>query len=230
MSNKYVSIAIPAYEQGGKGVEVLEHNFHKLSEQTFQDFDVVVSDDSQDDGIKRLCEEWSKNLDIKYCKNKKRGAASNTNNAILKSTGVLIKLLCQDDFFLHADSLEKTVEVFDHTDYWLASAYWHTYDRINFFKLHVPSLNPHIYVINTIGTPSCITIRNMPKIPEIDQELHYCYDCLFYYEFIKLYGHPKILNIPTMGNYLWEKSITNSITQEIINKENNYILNKINMT
>ena len=51
----FFSIAIPAYGYDGKGVEFLDYNFEKLSNQIFKDFEVVVSDHSIDDTIKTIC-------------------------------------------------------------------------------------------------------------------------------------------------------------------------------
>ena len=39
-----ISIAIPTYEMHGHGVEYLRHQFNIFSKQTFQDFEVVISD------------------------------------------------------------------------------------------------------------------------------------------------------------------------------------------
>ena len=55
MNNKpLLSIAIPSYEAKGFGVSYLEKNFNILLNQTFQDFEVVISDNSKDDNILNL--------------------------------------------------------------------------------------------------------------------------------------------------------------------------------
>ncbi len=223
-----LSIAIPCYEYHGKGAEVLEFSLKKMECQTYKNFDVVISDHSMDDQIKELCKKWSNRLDIKYFKNKNgRGlAAVNTNYCIRKSTGDLIKLLCQDDYLYDEYSLEKTVNAFDEDTNWLASAYVHTYNKIDFFRKHLPVMNPRIYVVNTIGTPSCVTLRNVKDMPQMDPNLSYVYDCEFYKRFSDQYGFPKIISDVTVVNFLWENSITSSINKDLINRENRYILNK----
>jgi hypothetical protein len=81
-------------------------------------------------------------------------------------------------------------------------------------------------VANSIGTCSGVTLRNVENMPEFDTNLRYAHDCDFYYRFWKQYGDPKILKEITISNFLWLNSITSTITQEFINKENKYILEK----
>ena len=230
---KKISVAIPSYEFGGRGAEVLEHSFKILSFQDFQDFDVVVADHSNPKNmdIEELCSKWGNWIDIKYYRNLNNvgNAASNFNFAIQHSEGEYIKLLCQDDCLFSNSALSAIMMAINNSSAnWLASAYWHADgDKDNLSRPHHPFMNPQIYIVNTLGTPSGITIKNFGKeIPLFDSELSYCYDCDFYYRFFKKYGEPRILKVITAINLRWEKSTTSSITQEIIQKENRYILNK----
>jgi glycosyltransferase involved in cell wall biosynthesis len=226
--NPKISIAIPCYEISGLGAKILEYSFFKLENQTFRDFDIIISDNSLDNEIKKLCKKWNltSGLDIKYYKNKIRGAAVNTDSAIKKADGEFVKVLCQDDLLFDEHSLEIINNNLDENTIWLFSAYVHSYDRLNCFKYHLPSINPWIAIQNTLGTPSALTIKNLKDLPELDNNLTYCYDCAWYYELNKLYGNPKIIEDITMINVLWEKSLSSNVTNELINKENNYIINK----
>jgi hypothetical protein len=141
--------------------------------------------------------------------------------------GEWIKFLCLDDFFLNKDSLLKTVNALDDSHNWLASAYIHTYDRINFERYHLPQMNPNLFVVNTIGSPSCATFRNCKDMIDFDTNLSYAYDCDMYWRFFLKYGEPKILSDTTIGTLLGKHSLTSELaTQELISKENNYILKK----
>jgi glycosyltransferase involved in cell wall biosynthesis len=223
-----LSIAIPCYEYRGKGAEILEYSFEKMRRQTYKNFDVVIADHSVDDQIENLCCVWSNKLDIKYFRNENgRGnAAVNTNFSIRNCKGDLIKLLCQDDYLFDRFSLEKTVRAFDDDTNWLASAYMHTFDKIKYFRRHLPTMNPRIYVVNTIGTPSCVTLRNVNDMPLMDSNLSYYYDCDFYKRFADQYGMPKIISDITVVNVLWENSISASVNNDLINREMQYILKK----
>jgi glycosyltransferase involved in cell wall biosynthesis len=227
------TIAIPSYEFGGKGGELIDQTLEDLTYQTFEDFEVVVSDHSPDDfdDVKNSCEKWSDDLDIRYFRNKEnRGnAASNFNFVVNKSSGEYIKFLCQDDSLYGSSVLWSTMNALKETKAnWLASAYWHAdSNRELLLNVHYPKMNDRIYVVNTIGTPSGVTIKNFGKeIPEFDTNLSYCFDCDFYYRFYKKFGSPVILNIPTVVNLIWENSITSGVSQELINKESEYIIKK----
>jgi hypothetical protein len=223
-----ITVAIPMYEFNNKGREVLEHSFKILETQTFKDFDVVISDHSVNNEVENLCKEWSDKLDIKYFRNEdSRGcAAVNFDNMLKKSTGEWIKILLGDDYLRSNDSLQIINDNLDDNIFWLATAYVHTKDRIDCFKYHMPMMNPQIFVVNTIGTSSCLTIKNVKDMPLFDRNLDYCYDCDFYYRFQKMYGDPKTISDVTMVNYLWGNSVTSKTTPEMIQKEEQYILRK----
>jgi glycosyltransferase involved in cell wall biosynthesis len=225
---KFFSVAIPTYEMNDKGDEVLEYNFSKLLSQSFTDFDVVITDHSKDYKIENLCYRWRDKLDIKYYRNEldRGNPASNTNLAIEKSEGKYISNMCQDDYFLHKDALQNIYDEIDENYSWYATPYVHSWDRVNFFRPHNPCVNPRLYVVNTIGTPSCVTIKNDKNMPKIDTNLFYAYDCEWYARLIQYWGEPKILNTYNMVNFLWGNSITSSITPEFIAKEEKYILEK----
>jgi glycosyltransferase involved in cell wall biosynthesis len=76
--------------------------FSHLMYQTFKDFDVVISDQSEGDNLKTICDTFLHVLDIKYIKNtsNKKNAANNVNNAVKHATGEIIKLLYMDDYFV----------------------------------------------------------------------------------------------------------------------------------
>jgi hypothetical protein len=53
----------------GKGVEYLEYSLNIIAQQSFTDFESVISDHSQNEDIKNLCEKWNQVINIKYYKN-----------------------------------------------------------------------------------------------------------------------------------------------------------------
>ena len=57
-----MSIAVPTWESYGKGNEFLDDLFRTLEIQTFQDFEVVVSDHSKDDKLVDVIDEFQQNL------------------------------------------------------------------------------------------------------------------------------------------------------------------------
>ena len=65
-----MSIAVPTWESYGKGNEFLDDLFRTLEMQTFQDFEVVVSDHSKDDKLVDVIDEFQDKFNILYVKNK----------------------------------------------------------------------------------------------------------------------------------------------------------------
>jgi glycosyltransferase involved in cell wall biosynthesis len=229
MSNPYLSVAIPCYEMYGKGDSILEVSFNKLIQQTYKDFEVVITDHSKDNRIMELCQKWDKILDIRYFRNpyKIGSPTANTNMSIRKSKGQIIKLLCQDDYLYDEHSLDIIVKSFTSDCCWLATSYVHTNDRVVYFNKHVPRLSNDIRVNNLIGTPSTITVRNGAYLL-FDESLVWLYDVDFYYRMIRKYGVPKIIDQITMINYLWEGQVTNTLANiELRQIENEYVMRKV---
>jgi glycosyltransferase involved in cell wall biosynthesis len=135
MRRPFFSIAIPTWEINGKGVEYLDYSLNIIAQQTFKDFEVVVSDHSQNDDIEQLCIEYNKVMRVKYYKNDVgRGKiAPNVNNAIRKSEGQYIKILFQDDFLFDIDSLETVhSNILSNKDKnWFVTSCVHTDDAVN---------------------------------------------------------------------------------------------------
>lgn len=232
--SKLLSVAIPTYEYHDLGVGVLRNSFEMLEKQSFKDFDITISDDSQDNKIMNLCKEWDSRLDIKYHHNKIRlGASLNTNNAVRKSINKWIKLLCQDDWLFDENSLQIIADNLQEGRIWLFTDYVHsnrhTFEKQYYYRYHSPDMNPHIFIRNTLGTPSALTVKNLETLPEFDGNLTYCYDCEFYFRMFLRYGYPWVIRQPGIVNFLWENSVTASISQELIEKENTYILRKYNI-
>ena len=193
-----ISVCIPTYEMGGKGVEFLEQSFCGLEEQRLKDFEIVISDHSKDDSIKIFCESVVKksSMDIKYFRNtKRRGSSSaNINNAIKFASGEVIKILFQDDYVCDTDCLKLLYERFKNPAVnWVVNGTVHTSDAIHFFN---------------------------PMVPEYN-------DVDYYKRLFDKYGLPEIVENILVVNRLWDGQIsTSQITQDIIDKEVAYMRRK----
>jgi len=229
--NPKVSICMPTWESSGKGAELIRYSLTRIHLQTFKDVEVIVADHSKNHEVEKVCKEFSSILRIKYSRTKEcHGNASyNSNKSIYPATGEILKLHHQDDYLFHEHALQKIVNVFDNPSVsWMANAYVHTNDRINYFNYHLPSSNPRIETVNTIGTPSCIALRNTKDLPMFDDKSFYYFDCEWYYRMINKFGAPAIINEPLMANYLWNGQVSNVIltNNEAREKEIQYIKDK----
>lgn len=192
---KYFSICIPTYEMGGYGNVLLSELFNDLKKQTFQDFEIVVSDQSFDDNILTVCNEFSKEFDVTYIKYfyNKGKAACNINNAMKHATGKVIKILYQDDFFVTEYALEKIHNEFEDGCLWLVNGWTHTEDKRVFYNTKIPYYNDMLIIgENSLGNPSNISVINQDKL-YMDETLLYVVDCEYYFRLKQQFGLPSII-------------------------------------
>ena len=215
----FFSVAIPSWGIRGKGVEYLEHSFNIIAQQTFRDFEVVVSDHSEDDDIKDLCKSWNSMMDIRYVKNDiGRGKiAPNMNSAIRNCSGTFIKMLFQDDFLYDVDSLQIIADsIAENQDKnWFITACVHTDDCVTMYDRMTPYYHDHIYAgINTISCPTVLTVRNDSKLPTFDESLNWLVDVEYYKRLYDMYGDPIVIDIVCAVNRNAEVRTTNMMTEK----------------
>jgi glycosyltransferase involved in cell wall biosynthesis len=232
MINPLVSICIPAYEMKGKGAEFLNFSFHKMSIQTYKNFEVIVSDHSVSNDVENICKSWQDRLNIThiYNENNRGMFPSNMNNAIRNAKGNIIKTLCQDDFLFNEKSLETMVFNFINSNiYWLVTACCHTVDGYNFYREFYPVYNEQIqYGNNTISSPSVLMFKNENVIP-FDENLNWLVDCDYYRMLFDKYGLPGICNTITVVNREDNSTrVSSTITEELKLREFRYVVNKYN--
>jgi hypothetical protein len=219
----YFSICIPTYSYNGKGCDFLEHSFNKIYEQTFKDYEIVISDHSIDNSIKNVCDKWSDKLPIVYILNDKgRGIISpNLNVCLQKSTGKWIKILFQDDFLYDDKSLEITYDyiIKNPTCKWIASYTYVTSDGINIERSFQPRWVDNIWSgNNTIGSPTNITMLNDDVIL-FDVNLNWLMDVDYYMKMKNKFGDINILDRYTIVNRTSPERLSNNITEKDKNIE-----------
>jgi glycosyltransferase involved in cell wall biosynthesis len=227
----FFSVAIPTWSINGKGVEYLEHSFNILAQQSFTDFEVVISDHSEDDDIKNLCNSWSSMMDIKYIRNEYgRGKiAPNMNNAIKHSSGQFIKMLFQDDFLYDTDSLEIIFDsIAENQDKdWFITACVHTDDCITMYDRMTPYYHNRIYAgVNTISCPSVLTVKNQEDLPMFDESLNWLVDVEYYKRLHDIYGDPVVIDTVCAVNRNAEIRATNIITEKQKQEEIQRVIRK----
>ena len=232
LENKpFFSIAIPTYGYNGRGSEFLEFSLKILSNQTFKDFEVVISDHSTDNTILDIIKKWEDKLQIKYEKNEKgRGVISpNINNAMSLCSGEWIKVLFQDDFLFDKKSLEtqyKFIKNSNNEIKWFMTKFYHSNDGVTFYRLYHPIWNDKIWTgNNTMGCPSGMTMKNNNLI-YFDNELNWLMDCDYYYRMFLKYGQPYILDKITVVNRTWGSRLTDTTPQSLKDKEFNMLKQK----
>lgn len=225
---RLISIAIPAvgYENYP---QYLDHNLELLAQQTWKNFEVIVSDDCEDDTIEKICRGWSGQLHVRVFKHKSTGfIASNLNNAMKNCKGEYIKILCADDMIVGEHTLEGYKIILEQNPNikWLSTNFIHTQDGVNWFNPYEAKWNDKIlYGLNTLGNMSNILIKN-EDILLFDENLNWLVDCEYYHRMYVKYGEPYFMKYVTVACRVNTNGSTDNMSQEQKDKELEYVKQK----
>lgn len=188
MTTPEVSVCIPTYEQ----TTYLKNLFDSLLIQSFKDFEIIVSDDSQSNHVALLVEEYKPQFSqsFTFIQNKTRkGSPENWNVALKQAKGRLIKIMHHDDWFTYQDSLECFVRGFNSNQTSLfCSATLNYYPQKDSYyvrqttneQINLIRDSPvHLFFSNYIGVPSCVIYQNKTH-QDFDPQLIWLVDVEFY--------------------------------------------------
>lgn len=159
-----ISICIPVHEMK-HGDFFLKRALKSIEEQTYKDYEVVITNEGK--------------------------MAENTNRAIKKAKGDIIKVLFMDDYLAHGGTLQVIADNFKTG--WLATGCKHDDGRA-VYNPHLPIWNDLIYIgENTIGSPSVIAFENKKPLL-FDEKLSWMIDCEYYMRMYEKYGLPTLVD------------------------------------
>jgi glycosyltransferase involved in cell wall biosynthesis len=210
-----ISITIPTYECKDFGWLFISELLNSIKKQSYKNYEVIISDQSIDNKIKKIVNFYSNEMDINYLNAKKisRSIGPNLNNAIKYAKGDLIKPMCHDDFFIDDTALEKIKNSFTTTTEWLVNGSAHCNSIHFLYEQIIPVYNHKIhYGYNTISSPSVLTIKTKEFF---DENLKMLIDCEMYKRLYTKYGNPKIIIDPLICNRMHE----NQAQKEAFNSE-----------
>jgi len=214
--NHHISICIPAY----KRIDYLKRLLSSIEIQHFKDYEVIISDDSNDQSVEELLKEFNGKFEIKYFKNEKAlGTPANWNHAISKATGEWIKLIHDDDWFANEHSLEKFALATNNNNnnQFIFSAYTNKTELTNdtekmFFnkKMKNSILKTPLLLLakNIIGPPSVTLFHNSIK-DKYDERLKWRVDIEYYIRNISKGIEFSYINEPLMNVGVSESQVTN---------------------
>jgi glycosyltransferase involved in cell wall biosynthesis len=195
-NNIKISVCIPTYEAGGKGVFFLQKNIEGILKQTYDNFEIIISDHSKNSEIENYISSLS-HPKITYFRYKEHigKPAYNTNNAINNSTGDYIKIMNQDDYIKSDDFFQKAIDLIKGGSKWVLSNFTHlNYNTGEYFKFMTPSFRVDGRHLldgrNSIGCPS---VGLIPKGELIDVNVTYMIDCELWYRLFIKYGQPGLV-------------------------------------
>ena len=214
MKNPIISICIPAY----KRIDYLKRLLGSIEIQKFKDFEVIISDDSNDHSVEELLKEFNGKFEIKYFKNEKAlGTPANWNHAISKAKGEWIKLMHDDDWFANEHSLEKFALATNNYNKFIFSAYCNKIEIKNntemmFFNENLKTKilkNPLLLLAkNIIGPPSVTLFHNSIK-DTYDVDLKWRVDIEYYIRNISKGIDFVYINEPLINVGVSESQVTN---------------------
>lgn len=210
-----VSIAMPVCSVINANY-LLNRAISSILSQSFTDYEIIITDNSDDDSLESFVKSFKGNIHYHHNEFKEsNGASSNTNEAIKRCKGRLIKILYMDDWFAHENALQTIIEVFK--DKWLISA---TDDNPN------PRYTQDIHCGNNkLGSPSALTILNENPLL-FNESLSWMLDCDYYKRMYTLHGEPTILNDINVNIGKHEGQLTNSLSQSHKIYEMNLVANR----
>jgi glycosyltransferase involved in cell wall biosynthesis len=187
-----VSICIPTYKQAA----LLKKVLGSIVEQTFTDYELIISDDTPDDSIEAVLNEFNFGTQLNYIRHAPSlGSPANWNYALKQAKGEYIKIMHHDDYFTTPDSLAQFVALLDANPQasFGFSATKIDLLQLNMIKYHHCSAKQFNYIkndpealffSNVIGAPSATIIRNNLNIL-FDEQLKWLVDVDWYMRIIK---------------------------------------------
>jgi glycosyltransferase involved in cell wall biosynthesis len=190
-----ISICIPAYKQPITLKRVLD----SIQQQTFRDFEVIISDDSPGDELKDVISNPQWNFPIRYFKNAPaKGSPGNWNAVVEYAQGDWIKIIHHDDWLSAPDSLSEFAQAtIDNplADFFFCQS-WIFNHRINERHLYLTPVEltrkiadypAALFSGNLIGAPSATMYKRSLKL-EYDLRLIWLVDIEFYCRVINQYA------------------------------------------
>lgn len=214
MSNPFISICIPAY----KRVHYLKRLLNSIEIQNFKDFEVIISDDSDDDSVLELVNQFKSTFAIHYFKNSPAlGTPANWNYAISKAKGEWIKLIHDDDWFANKNSLQQFADATQNANKFIFSAYSNFIETSNAYQKVLFITNAKNRIIktplllltrNVIGPPS-VTLFHKSIKEQYDERMKWRVDLEYYIRLILQEKDFLFINEPLINVGVSSSQVTN---------------------
>ena len=168
-----ISVCIPTYN----GAKYIAQTIESILNQTFTDFEIIVSDDGSSDNTLEIVGSFNDPRIVRIDRLSKVGAEANWNNAVANASASLVKLVCQDDL-LYPQCLEVEVQTMSKSENQDVSFCFHLRDfvtpnsrklrshRVGYSNLQKYSKTEILKKVvrsggNPIGEPMAVTMRKL---------------------------------------------------------------------
>lgn len=231
LDKKKVSICIPAYNN----TEGIQRLLCSIKQQTFCDYEVIITDDSQGESIQTLVQKY-KELSVRYVKNRyPLGAARNCNKAIKLAEGEFIKVMHHDDWFADRKALERFVALMDaQKDIKMVFSGTYQVAQNEYIARSIKDEDAqrleesptNLYLGNYIGAPSATIFRNEGNY--FDEQLRWLVDLELYMRILKNHNHFSYTKEPLICIGISDRQETNSCIKDrrLVRYEYWYVMRK----
>jgi glycosyltransferase involved in cell wall biosynthesis len=200
MDTPFISICIPTY----KRTDLLKKLLDSIKIQSFKNFEILINDNSPDDAVKQLAEQYSIWLPIAYQKNEPAvSAVENCIKVMRRANAPWIKIIHDDDWFNTADALQQFADAALQSDKdFIFCASNQVYLETN--KIEPELLTDErkkmledsvlsLFYLNVIGHPSVVMHKKDTSI-EYDTQFNWVLDIDYYLRYINAHGGYHYIN------------------------------------
>ena len=225
------SIAIPAHDRGENGPIWMRELLESIKAQTFRDLEIVVSDQSKNDNILDVCQEYSDDFDFKYVRYQGSVPCENINIALDECEGEIIKIMFSDDIFVNQNSLEIIDKEYKKSNCkWAFSGFCGTRDGKTFYDERTPRWTDYMLEgRNFLSSPSVVSFLGSCK-QHFDENLKLLLDTDFYHRMRWENGVPNIIEEVLVANRDHDNRISSHQTSQydavIEHPEGNWLINR----
>jgi hypothetical protein len=129
-----------------------------------------------------------------------------------------------DDFLSDDQALMNTIKCINDNpnSKWFASMCIHSYDGINYYRNHTPLWNDRMgYGVNTISSPSVITLKNDSDILLFNEDYIWLMDCEYYQRCYDKFGLFTTIPKITIINRITDNRLSATLSDHHKNNEIN---------
>tara|TARA_B100001989_G_scaffold87024_1_gene60431 strand:+ start:315 stop:1073 length:759 start_codon:yes stop_codon:yes gene_type:complete len=209
------SIVIPTHDRGENGPKWMRELLDSLKIQTFQDFDIVVPDQSKNDKILDTCKEYSEDFEFTYIRYEGEVPCENINIGLRECTGEIVKIIFSDDVVVDKNALQIINDAYISTNCkWAFSGFCGTKDGKSTHDHRIPRWTEHtLDGRNLLSSPSVVSFLNECKV-EFDENLKLLLDVDFYHRIRMNHGHPHIIPEVLVANREHDDRISSNATSK----------------
>ena len=224
-----ISLAIPCHDRGDSGPLWLDELFQSIKSQTFQDIDIVISDQSKNDLILDKCKEWNEHYDFTYVRYEGSAPCDNINTALENCSGDITKIIFSDDVFIKETALETINEVLQENN-WLFTGYCETDDGKEFYSFKEPRWAKETLIgRNLLSSPSGVAFKTECGV-RFDPKLKLLLDVDFYHSMRIKNGMPSLISEVFYANRNHNNRVSSQSTSQydcaIEHPEGNWLMNR----